>query len=192
MLSEMREQFDRQAKEHKETIDFIAERNAWARKVMRLAIEPQLLRQRLAQQTQTMRFLESEVARLETAATMTRMVDTLADEHSAALARELGQTREIVAALSAQNAADAKQLAAQSTTIAKKAKQLSILETEVDKLRRQEEVVADVMALNAQIAEEQLATRHAQDSVASAEVALATLTQQLAVSTAKAGQYHGR
>ena len=179
VLEDLREQFDRQAKEHQETVDFIAERNSWARKVMRLSVEPQLLRQRLTMQTQTMRFLESEVVRLETDATMRQIVDQLADEHSLALTKELGQTRCTVATLRAESAADRKELAVRAATIGSQATQLSILETEVGKLRREEELFDDVAELKSHLAAEKLAVQNAQAAFEAGTNLNSSLTEHL-------------
>ena len=154
ILDDLKEKFDQQAAANKEVGDFMAERNSWARKVMRLSIEPQLLRQRLAVQSNTMKFLEDEVARLEARAVVRELVDVLADEHSAALTKELGETREVVAALRRKGSADEAELGERATIITRIEKEKRIMEGELDTLRRSEEVKADVAELEAQLADE--------------------------------------
>jgi chromosome segregation ATPase len=154
VLEDLKGKFEQQAAANKEVGDFMAERNSWARKVMRLSIEPQLLRQRLSVQSNTMRFLEDEVARLESRAVVRELVSILADEHSAALTKELGETREVVASLEAQGAADRGELGVRANTIARLENEARIMNTELDELRRREEEIADVAELELQLAEE--------------------------------------
>ena len=154
VLEDLKGQFEQQAAANKEVGDFMAERNSWARKVMRLSIEPQLLRQRLAVQSNTLRFLEDEVARLESRAVVRELVSILADEHSAALTKELGETREDVAALRAQGGLNREELAVRAVTIARLENEARIMEKELDELRRKQEEVADVAELELQLTEE--------------------------------------
>lgn len=154
VLEDLKHKFEQQAAANKEVGDFVAERNSWARKVMRLSIEPQLLRQRLAVQSNTMHFLEDEVARLESRAVVRELVSTLADEHSAALTKELGQTREWVAELQALGEANQKELGVRATTIARLEDEARIMNKELDELRRLQEEIADVAELELQLAEE--------------------------------------
>eukprot|EP01052_Picozoa_sp_SAG31_P022130 SAG31_NODE_1746_length_7364_cov_6.205231_3_plen_1017_part_00 len=179
-LEDMQLRFEEFAEQSKELKDFEAERNAWARKLVRLSIEPPVLRQRIAQQANTMKLMEADITRLEVALIGRELTDTLADEESAAMRAELLAARHRIQTLEEEQTADRSELEVRATIIARHENELAVLRAEVDSLRQQGEVAGDVATLEQLLVLEQERTTVAKTTAEQERVKAISLGEQLA------------